>query len=431
MKFQTIAVLSSLILGLTLHAGAAEPASNEELAARLNILADEVNRLKQGETSESRETSVRTGLGPSASRVYRTAKGVSIGGYGEMLYQNYASEKDNGTGVTTADQIDLLRAVVYFGYRFNEKFLLNTEIEFEHASTGKGGEVSAEFAYLDYLARPEFNVRAGLLLLPMGFINEGHEPTTFLAARRPDTENSIIPSTWRENGIGVFGDIGSLSYRAYLVNGLNADGFSGSGLRGGRQAGARAKADQFSLVGRLDYTGLEGLLVGVSAYSGPSSFYPAAGSGAGVSGVETQIYDLHADWRVGALELRGLATMAKLDHVAELNAAELSSTGAAAPLTGSNSIGSLLTGHYVQAGYDVLAGTVNSFTPFVRWEQLDTQAEVPLGYARSGANQVTITTVGFSYKPIDQVVVKVDFQDYEKQDGTGINQYNALLGYVF
>lgn len=431
MKFRVLVGMSFFVFTFLASSSRAQALDTDDLANRLNILADEVNRLKQGETSESRETSVRTGLGPSASRVYRTSKGVSIGGYGEMLYQNYAGEKDNGTGVTTSDQIDFLRAVVYFGYRFNEKLLLNTEIEFEHASTGKGGEVSAEFAYLDYLARPEFNVRAGLLLLPMGFINEGHEPTTYFGARRPETENSIIPSTWRENGIGVFGDVGSFTYRAYLVNGLNADGFSASGLRGGRQKGASAKADQFSVVARLDYTGLDGVLVGVSAYSGPSSFYPTTGSGAGVPAAETQIYDVHADWRVGAFEFRGLAVMAKLDHVAELNAAELSSTGTASPLTGSNSIGSMLTGHYLQAGYDLLAGTTESFTPFVRWEQLDTQAEVPLGYARSGANQVSITTIGFSFKPIDQVVVKVDFQDYEKQDGTGINQYNALLGYVF
>src|SRR5690606_5504586 len=117
------------------------------------------------------------------------------------------------------------------------------EIEFEHASTGQGGEVSVEFAYLDYLATPHLGVRAGMVLVPMGFVNELHEPTTFLGTTRPLTESTIIPTTWRENGAGVFGDIGDFSYRAYVINGLDAvgggssraGGFSAAGLRGGRQ----------------------------------------------------------------------------------------------------------------------------------------------------------------------------------------------------
>lgn len=414
------AALVALASPLSAHA---QVPDNAELARKIDILTEEINKLKQGEAASNVESQVRTGLGQSASKVYRMSKGVSIGGYGEMLYQNYANEKDNGTAVTTPDKIDFLRAVMYFGYRFNEKFLLNTELEFEHASTGKGGEVSVEFAYIDYLMHPMLNVRAGILLHPMGHINEMHEPTTFLGARRPDTENAIIPSTWRENGIGIFGDVGAVSYRTYILNGLNADGFSATGLRNGRQKGAEAKADRFSWVARIDYLGLEGLAVGVSAYLGQSSYYPSTGSGANVPNVDTSIYDFHADYKLGALELRGLAASAALDHVPELNAAK--------GLTGANSVGTRLEGYYLQAGYDVLAGQDSAFIPFVRWEQIDTQADVPAGFSRSEANKAKIMTYGFSYKPLDQIVVKVDYQDYERGDGSGVNQYNALLGYVF
>ncbi|HEX4926298.1 MAG TPA: hypothetical protein VFV50_19545 [Bdellovibrionales bacterium] len=417
-------LMLSLLAALALASPArAQTPDNAELSRKIDILTEEVNRLKQGESAAAVESPVRTGLGESASKVYRTSKGVSIGGYGEMLYQNYANEKDNGSAVTTPDKIDFLRAVMYFGYRFNEKFLLNTELEFEHASTGKGGEVSVEFAYIDYLMHPMLNVRAGILLHPMGLVNELHEPTTFLGARRPDTENAIIPTTWRENGFGLFGDVGAFSYRTYILNGLNADGFSATGLRNGRQKGAEAKADRFSWVARLDYLGVEGLIAGVAAYIGQSSYYPSTGSGANVPNVDTSIYDVHVDYKLGAWEFRALAALAQLDHVPELNAAK--------SLTGANSVGTRLTGQYAQVGYDVLAGRDSAFIPFVRWEQLDTQAEVPAGFSRSDANNAKIMTYGFSYKPLDQIVVKVDYQDYERGDGSGVNQYNALLGYVF
>src|SRR4029453_5073175 len=106
------------------------------------------------------------------------------------------------------------------------------------------GEVSVEFAYLDYLIRPEVNVRAGLVLIPVGFINELHEPPVFLGARRPDVEDRIIPTTWRELGAGVFGDAGPVTYRAYVVNGLDSSGIEAEeplpqGGRGGRRGGGR------------------------------------------------------------------------------------------------------------------------------------------------------------------------------------------------
>ena len=125
-----------------------------------------------------------TGFGPAASKVYAIEQGLSIGGYGEMVYQGFAAQRDDGVDSGRKDELDFLRAVLYVGYKWNDDWLFNSEIEWEHAKAGEGqrGEVAVEFAYLERRIRPEINVRAGLLLVPMGFINELHEPTTYLGA---------------------------------------------------------------------------------------------------------------------------------------------------------------------------------------------------------------------------------------------------------
>jgi len=388
-----------------------------ELERRLEVIAAEIERLKIGEAAVSVEEG-QYGLGPAASKVYRTEQGrLSIGGYGEALYQNFDSERDDGAASGRTDTFDLLRAVLYFGYKFNDKWVLNTEIEYEHAN-----EVFVEFAYIDYLWRPQTNFRAGLLLLPMGFLNELHEPTTFLGATRPAIETVIIPSTWRENGFGLFGEAGPFSYRTYLVNGLRAAGFTAGGLRGGRQRGSQARAEDFGWVGRLDFNGVPGLLVGGSAYTG--------GSGQDLNpSVDTQILEGHLEWKWRGLELRAMGVQAELDDVAELNRI--------LNFTGSQSVGERLKGHYLQLGYDVLAalypdtGGERSFTPYARWESYNTQDEVPRGFTANPANDVEVLTLGFAFQPIDQIVIKADHQNFDNEAGTGTDQFNVLLGWIF
>jgi hypothetical protein len=396
-----------------LRGSAAEGDRLAELERRLDLLAGEIEKMRIGEAAASADEA-DYGLGPAASKIYRTERGLSIGGYGEFLYQKFDDERDNGTDSGRTDQADQLRAILYFGYKWNDRWLLNTEIEYEHA----GEEVAVEFAYLDYLWRPEANFRAGLVLIPMGFINELHEPTVFLGANRPQTERVILPSTWRENGFGVWGDAGPLSYRTYVVNGFDASGFTAGGLRGGRQSGSEAKADDLAWVGRLDFTGVPGLLVGGSAYVG------GAGQNLAAS-VDTQIFEGHLEWRWRGLELRALAAQAELDDVAALNAA--------LGFTGTQSVGEKLTGHYVQLGYDVLAGRggEQALIPYARWEAYNTQDEVPAGFGASPANDIESLTVGLAYKPFEQLIFKTDYQDIDNEAETGIDQFNVLLGFVF
>ena len=395
-----------------------------EIERRIEILATEVEDLKVGEAAVvATRVEAMPGLGPAASKVYRKESGVSIGGYGEALFERFADERDDGSASGKTDQFDLLRGVLYFGYKFDDRFLFNSEIEFEHASTSKSGSASVEFAYVDYLYKTGFNPRFGLVLIPMGFLNELHEPTVFLGAKRPETERRIIPSTWRENGIGAYGDVGGFSYRSYIVNGLNAAGFSASGLRGGRQKGSKAKAEDFAWVGRLDYTASPGLMAGGSVYLGDSG-QGLTGTDGQTLGVRTLIWEGHLDYRYRGWELRGLFSRSDLDDVAELNKA--------LGLEGSASVGETLEGYYLQAGYDVLGGRRGrSLTPYLRWERLNTQASVPDGYTTNPANDARILTLGLAYQPIEQLIIKVDYQDVENEAGTGVDQFNVGLGYIF
>ena len=387
----------------------------EELERRIELLAEEVERLRSGEAEiELTDDEVRAlGLAPSAAAAYRRESGVSIAGYGEMLYENYSSDKTS--------QFDYLRAILYAGYRFNDKFIFNSEIEVEHAR-----EIFVEFAYVDYLATDNFGLRGGMLLIPMGLVNEFHEPTVFLGAERPVTERSIIPSTWRENGGGVYFADDRFSVRAYVVNGLDGLAFSSSGVRGGRQKGGKAKANDMAFTGRVDFTPTPGVFFGASFYTG--------GSGQGdvvvdetEYGVRTSIFDVHAQAQVRGFDVRGLFAQANLADTERLNQV--------LGLTGSNAVGDTMRGGYVQLGYDLLsqlpaAGGVG-LTPYLRFEQVDTQAAVAAGFTRNPSRNNRYVTFGVELKPIPGVVVKVDHMWVSNAADSGVNQFNVNVGYAF
>lgn len=414
-----------------LSAGADETTRRqiEELRRQIDVLTREIENLKSAapETAPPAGQRGSRGFGPAASKVYGVTRGVSIGGYGEVLYQNFDEDREDGAPSGRTDEIDLLRAVFYFGYKFSDRFLFNSEIEYEHGTTGSGseakGEVSVEFAYIDYLARPEIGLRAGLLLLPVGFVNELHEPPVFLGARRPEVETRILPTTWRELGAGVFGDVGPVVYRAYVVNGLDAAGFTAaSPIRGGRQKGSRARAEDFGVTARVDFVGVPGLLVGASGYTGNSDQGRTADGRE--FGATVSLFDAHAEWRWRALQVRGLVASGSIDDAAEVNRLN--------NLTGASSVGERFLGHYVEAGWDALYGRgAASLVPFARWEQLNTQDEVPSGFAANRANDVRVWTLGLNYRPIPQVVVKLDYQDFRNEARTGVNQFNLALGWLF
>lgn len=410
-------------------AGVASAADVAELARRIDILAAELEQMRLGESAPAAAAAgggiAGTGFGPAASKVYAVEQGLSIGGYGEMVYQGFAAQRDDGVDSGRKDELDFLRAVLYFGYKWNDDWLFNSEIEWEHAKAGEGqrGEVAVEFAYLERRIRPEINARAGLLLVPMGFINELHEPTTFLGARRPGIEQAILPTTWRENGAGIFGEVGPITYRSYLMNGLEAERFAAGGLRSARQNGARAVAENLAWVARIDWTAIPGFVAGVSGYVGDSA--QGLADAAGELSVDTRLLELHAEWRGHGLQVRGLWVEGDLDGVARLNQKLV--------LAGNRSVGEELAGYYVEAGYDVFSfgQSRQALIPFARFESYDTQEAVPAGFTRNPANEIETLTLGVNWKPIEQLIFKADWQDVENGAGTGVDQWNLSLGYIF
>jgi hypothetical protein len=168
-----------------------------------------------------------------------------LSGYGEARYTIDAKRK-NATA-------SLSRVVLFVGHKFNNKISLFTELELEDAlvvgqsgdedESGKGG-ISMEQAFVKFNINPSNYIVAGLFIPRLGFINENHLPTTFNGVDRPFVEELIIPSTWREIGVGFYGTVKSvpgLNYTVALTNGLNSSLFSnGSGIRNGRQLGSKA-----------------------------------------------------------------------------------------------------------------------------------------------------------------------------------------------
>ncbi|MBG7630094.1 MAG: hypothetical protein IZT56_06650, partial [Bacteroidetes bacterium] len=190
-------------------------------------------------------------------------KGITIGGYGQIDY----NEPDG----SAPGKLDVHRLVLLFAYKFNDKVSFLTEVELEHVK-----EVYVEQAYVKYKVAESVNVLAGLMLVPMGIINEFHEPTTYHGVERPNVDKYIVPTTWREIGIGVSGNINnaSLKYQAYLFNGFISykDGngvLRGTdGLRKGRQKGAESIVTSPNFSTKFDYYGIRGLRVGLSGYFG-------------------------------------------------------------------------------------------------------------------------------------------------------------------
>lgn len=388
-----------------------------QLEMRVDALAAELERTQIGALGEGLGEGLG-GLAPGASSVYRSdTREVSLGGYGETLMQF----KPGAT-----DVFDALRTVLYVGYKFDEQWILNSELEFEHGttsnssgSTESGGSVSAEFVYLDYQYSEQHAARVGLVLVPVGLVNEMHEPTTYMTARRSRTETNIMPSTWREMGVGLTGDNGEWAYRAYLLNGMNGSEFDSDGLRGGRQKGNRAAAESLAVVARLDYVGSPGLMLGGSIYSGDSGQESAAG---GVD-LETNIVELHAEYKQGPFSARALYAMADLGDAGAFNSAVV---GAGDP---NPNLASELTGGYLELGFNLFADrdTAQSLTPFVRYETIDTEAELPSS-AMAGQGLVDdILTFGLAWQPTEQIIIKVDYEDWDDSD----DLWNIQIGYVF
>ncbi len=416
---------------VTTEQPAVAPDRINEVERKQDVLTKEVRRMRDSLVlPEKKELKSVYGLGPAASKVYQVDEGLSIGGYGEAHYRNEVSDKGGKD-----DQADFLRMVLYFGYKYNDWIILNSELEFEHAGSGStvssgDGSVSVEFATLDFLLHPAANVRAGMLLAPVGFVNQIHEPPFYFGNRRPPVERQIIPSTWRANGAGLFGEIApGLTYNAYAVTSFNAKGFSKSNLRGGRQKGNREKANDWSFLGRLDYEPIAnwGWTLGGSAYLGDQGQGESYGPAAAPQRVDvfTQLYEVHTQIQRRNFHFRALGTTVLIDD-ADVLSADPDINGP---------IGKQMLGAYAEVGYDILPllmpTSTHSLSPWFRYSWLDTQNNMPKGFTRDPAQRREFFEFGLHYKPIPQVVLKAEYRIEERSDGELPDGIQIGGGFVF
>lgn len=347
---------------------------------------------------------------------------TTLGGYGEVHYTN-----SNAPGAS--GRVNLARFVLYVGHSFTDRITLRSEVEVEDAKVAggeSGGEVALEQAYLDYRTGDQFTMRVGLLLLPIGIMNELHEPPSFHGVERPAFDEVIIPSTWRDIGFGVLGavpGIEGLRYRAFVVNGLLASGFGAEeGIRGGRQEGRDASFANPALTGRLEWAG-RGLKLGGSAYYGGT----AAGDttlGRGSFAAPITLLAADARYDIGPLALRAEAATIRVADAAAINAAY------------GQDVGKRIAGWYAEGAYEFLhhlsPASTQRLHGFLRYERLDPQAAVAAGTTRDDALARRITTVGLTWKPVWNVAFKADYQWRHNRAGRRQDAVAALgIGYQF
>ena len=343
------------------------------------------------------------------------SKGVTVGGYAQVDYNQ--PEGDNGT-------LDVHRLVMLLGYKFNDKVQFVTEIEYEHVK-----ELYVEQAFLQYTIADNVNLRGGLMLVPMGIVNEYHEPTTYNGVERPNVDKSIVPSTWREIGLGVTGkvDNASLRYQAYIFNGftsVNEDKVLGgsNGLRNGRQKGAESTINTPNLSAKVDYYGIQGLRLGLSGYFGRTQ-------------AEDDIQDLDgADVGISMIGLDARYINKRFSARGQYIHATLSDTEDYNTLYETN-LGSELKGWYTEAAYNLLPiGNEQKLDAFVRYEQYDTHAATKdAGIDRNLAYNRNEWTTGLNYHIAPGAVVKADYQilDNASDGNESKGQFNLGFGVWF
>ena len=380
---------------------------------KIDILQQEIEALK--------DQLAKADTGNKSKGIQSIADKTTIGGYGELHYNNFMGDVPAGAS-REKDQIDFHRFVLFVGHRFNDWISFKSELELEHSNTENGGAVELEQAYLDFNFSQKLNAKAGVFLMPVGFLNETHEPTTFYGVERNTIETRIIPTTWWEAGVSVYGEIApGWKYQTGVTSNLAAENYKDFGTKGVREARrnvSEAPAEDVAFHARLDYSGLPGLTVGASVVTGNTGQNNAKLNGADA---RLTLWDLHARYNVDRLDLRALYAQGHLGDAAKINNA----------FVGFNTA-SRFYGWYAEAAYHVWKNGDHDLAPFIRYEKWDTQANLPANAVRNVESNNDIWTVGANYWPHPQVVLKADYQKFDKPDGDkGDKRINLGLGYMF
>jgi hypothetical protein len=322
---------------------------------------------------------------------------TTIGGYGELHYNNLENRQSGGRG---KEEIDFHRFVLYFGHEFNESIRFFSELELEHslAGDGKPGEIELEQAYIEFDLFEDYSARAGLFLIPAGILNETHEPNTFYGVERNPIEKQIIPATWWEGGAMLSGRFDhGFSADLALTSGLKTDSFN---IRGGRQKVAKADASDGAVTGRVAWRGFPGLELAVTGQ------YQVDINSLGEK-TPASLFETHLIYNRGPFGLR--AMYARWDLFSDQS-----------EIGGKNE----QYGFYVEPSYRIL----ENFGVFGRFNQWDNAA----GRDRTINNRYRQWDIGLNFWPHPGVVMKFDYQNQSAPDGEDeFDGINLGIGYQF
>jgi len=340
---------------------------------------------------------------------------LSFYGYGELEFNNPKVGEASGFPAGNLNPtLDFHRLVLGWSYAFTDRLSLHTEVEWEHAGT----EIELEYAYLEYEFNDAVHLRVGSLLMPFGPLNEFHEPINYYSIQRPYTETYIIPTTWQQAGIGIAGQgLMGLNYRVYFVEGLDATLFSSYGIKESNQVLSEDsnKAFNFGGVGRLEYTGFPGFAVGTSIYSaGAAQGDPTIGH------AQVTMWDADLRYRVAGFDFTGVYVHTWIGGADRISAVV------------GETIGSQQIGWYVEGAYH-LGQLINSpldLVPFVRWEDIDTQAGITALNRTPGTDRQVLTT-GLAFYPHHDVAIKADYERWHDDTDDTAARYNLGIAFEF
>lgn len=381
-------------LGAVKQQNQALKTQNEDL--KQQVEATEAKAQEASEAAEAVAVASEEAIKTAAAKSSKT----SIGGYGELHYNNLENQADSADD---KDEIDFHRFVLFFNHEFTDRLRLFTELELEHslAGEGKDGEVELEQAYIQYDLNEKHRVNAGLFLMPVGLLNETHEPNTFYGVERNSVEKNIIPTTWWEGGVMFSGELAQgFSYDVAATGGLNTNAGKNYAVRSGRQKVSEALADDFAYTARLKWTGMPGIELGTSVQY-QEDITQSLDADAG----NATLWEVHAAIQKGNFGLRTLYATWDLDG------------------DGPKSVGAdEQTGWYIEPSYQ-FTDSVGVFTRYSEW---DNQA------GNSSDSEIEEWAMGVNWWLHPQVVVKADYQDQDAEDESDeFDGFNVGIGYQF
>jgi len=390
--------LAVALLTISSLATAAEMPSQEEMWEIIQQQQREIEALKSGQKDNTEKVEAAVDVAEesrkTAAGAASWAENTQIGGYGELHYNNLDSKKE----------IDFHRFVLFFGHQFTDRLRFWSELELEHSISGddQNGEIELEQAYIEYDLTANQHVKGGIFLLPVGILNETHEPPTFYGVERNPVERNIIPTTWWAGGAALNGEIApGWSYDLGIHEGLETSAGSNYAVRSGRQKTSEANANDLASTGRVKWTGVAGVELAATV-----QYQSDVTQGEDPDAGHAWLFETHADIRRGPFGLRALYAMWDLDG------------------DGPESVGAdEQEGFYIEPSYRITP----KWGVFARYNQWDNQA----GNGDSDSEKKQVNA-GVNFWPHPDVVLKADVQQQDNEGNSkNDNGWNLGVGYQF